>query len=414
MQLRPGVPVLSRATDEIQLGTDPRWAVRLDGLAPADVDLLLGLRDEAAVPVEVRAEQAGVPVDRAVELSAALRAAGMLVESGAARQPTVAPALSGDVAVSTLLSMEGDGRAKVRARAQRSVGVVGLDRIGLTVAATLAGSGVGTVLLADPGPVTRQDAGAAGYRAGDVGSPRVSAAARVLHDVSPTVRTDRASDRPPDVVVLVHRGAADSAAGVALVSAGLPHLSVVSREADAFVGPFVQPGASVCLRCLDLHRRDLDPAWPLLVPQLLPPDAGPPPRWSQLTGTRHPGQRPAHRTGIPTVLAGVCGSLAAAQVLAHLDGAVPGAMDAAYEISAPDVVPRRRAWQPHPDCGCTRLPPSGARGGRAPDGSRAAGRATTADRGGAAGGSRATGNGRAVDGRGTADRSRVTDRRNGR
>ncbi|GHS84929.1 hypothetical protein AGMMS50218_01180 [Actinomycetota bacterium] len=403
MQIRPGVPVLCRGADEVQLGTDPRWAVRLDGLTPADVDLLLGLRDEAAVPVEVRAERAGVPVDRAAELSAALSTAGMLVETTATRQSAIAPALSGDVAVSTLLSMEGDGRATVRARAQRSVGVVGLDRIGLTVAATLAGSGVGTVLLADPAPVTRQDAGAAGYRTSDVGSPRLSAAARVLHDVAPTVHTDRASDRPPDVVVLVHRGAADSAAGVALVSADLPHLSVVSREADAFVGPFVRPGASVCLRCLDLHRRDLDPAWPLLVPQLLPPDAGPPPRWSQLTGTRHPGRRPAHRAGIPAALAGVCGALAAAQVLAHLDGAIPGATDAAYEISAPDVTPRRRAWQVHPECGCTRLPPSGARGGRAPDGGRGAGRSAAAGSSGTAGG-RAT----------AVARRQVTDRRNGR
>jgi hypothetical protein len=124
------------------------------------------------------------------------------------------------------------------------------------------------MLLDDDGRVTSVDVGAAGYRLGDVGSLRVLVASRVLRDVAPDVRTEPAAGTVPDVVVLVERDVADPAAGLALVTAGLTHLSVVVREADALVGPLVVPGAGPCLRCVDLHRGDVDDCWPTVAAQL--------------------------------------------------------------------------------------------------------------------------------------------------
>ena len=46
MRLRAGLPVLRRAVDEVQVGTDPRWAVRLTGLTPREVEALLARRLE--------------------------------------------------------------------------------------------------------------------------------------------------------------------------------------------------------------------------------------------------------------------------------------------------------------------------------------------------------------------------------
>ena len=43
MRLRPGLRALRRGDGEVQVGTDPRWAVRLTGLTPDDVDTLVGL-----------------------------------------------------------------------------------------------------------------------------------------------------------------------------------------------------------------------------------------------------------------------------------------------------------------------------------------------------------------------------------
>jgi hypothetical protein len=145
---------------------------------------------------------------------------------------------------------------------------------------------------------------------------------------------------------------------------GLPHLSVVVREGDALVGPCVVPvagaaagapsstggssaagagsaagAAAACLRCLDLHRGDVDPAWPLVAAQLVcrpPTSSGP--------------------AGEPAALAALAAALAAAEVLTYLDGGVPRTRGATYEVAMPDLMPRLRPWAVHPDCGCTALP----------------------------------------------------------
>ncbi|WP_420750043.1 hypothetical protein [Rhodococcus sp. O3] len=48
----------------------------------------------------------------------------------------------------------------------------------------------------------------------------------------------------------------------------IPHLPVRLRDGCGVVGPFVVPGRTSCLRCADLARTDLDPAWPHLATQL--------------------------------------------------------------------------------------------------------------------------------------------------
>ncbi len=50
--------------------------------------------------------------------------------------------------------------------------------------------------------------------------------------------------------------------------ADVPHLAVVFDDVGTRIGPLVEPGAGPCLRCLDLARRDADPAWPVIAAQL--------------------------------------------------------------------------------------------------------------------------------------------------
>lgn len=49
---------------------------------------------------------------------------------------------------------------------------------------------------------------------------------------------------------------------------GIAHLPVRVRDGIGLVGPLVIPGATSCLRCADLHRSDLDSAWPAIAAQL--------------------------------------------------------------------------------------------------------------------------------------------------
>lgn len=333
MRLRAGLRVLRRTATEVQVGTDPRWAVRLPDLAPAEADLLQAV-DARTDLTRVAHLVVGhdVDQDRVRALVDALTEA-RLTTGGPPRAVLRGPAAV-DAAVWSLLRADGDGDRVVRARADRVVAVLGLGPTGLGIAVGLAAAGVGTLLVDDERPVRSTDVGPCGYRWADTGSVREHVTVRLLRDVAPHVTT--CSDRPPDVVVLVEDSVADPGRGPVLVAGGTVHLGVVVREADTVVGPFVVPGTGPCLRCLDLHRTDADPSWPTLAAQL------------------HDGGTAEE----PGPVAAVSAGLGTAAVLAHLDGDRGLPPGATFEVSLPDVIPRRRTWAVHPECGCTALPAS--------------------------------------------------------
>lgn len=137
-----------------------------------------------------------------------------------------------------------------------------------------------------------------------------------------------------DVVVVTEPHAAHPARYQRLLGLGVPHLPMVVREADMVVGPFVRPGRSACVTCVDLARADADREWPALVAQL------------------RRSAEPTHET----TLAAVAAATAAGQVLAQLDGHRPAAVGACLEIALPAGLPRARPVEPHPRCGCVVLP----------------------------------------------------------
>ncbi|WP_255371862.1 ThiF family adenylyltransferase [Cellulosimicrobium sp. CUA-896] len=335
--LRPSTPVLRRAPGEVQYGTDPRWAVRLVGLDAAEEAWLRTVSG----PVRAASEHPAVPAERRARLVQVLEDALLLVPAPPRRATTTAPGGGeADLGVLAALRPDGAGHRVLAARARSAVAVVGLGRLGATLATTLATAGVGSVGLHDPSPVLVTDVGLGAYRVRDVGAPRETALARAIDEISPDVRTGAAAAsarragaaaEPPDVVVVVEHHAADPARVRELVGDGVAHLSVVVREADVVVGPFVRPGLDPCLTCVDLHRADVDPCWPQVARQL-----------RELAAPQHE----------ESVLAGAAASLAAAQVLAALDGTVPRTTAACLEIPAPDAVPRLRGTSRHPRCGC--------------------------------------------------------------
>ncbi|MCG7285227.1 thiamine biosynthesis protein ThiF [Cellulomonas sp. ACRRI] len=339
MQLRQGLRVLRRAADEVQVGLDPRWAVRVAGLSTERADRLLRAGDRR--------------VDDALPAPAldALGAAGLLRPAGS-RPRRVRPDLRPEVLAHGLAREDGDGVGAVRRRARSTVAVVGLGRPGVVVAGTLAVAGVGTLVLVDPRPpgpgLPAAAAGGAARAGADDGArtpDRATAVAGSLRGVAPGARVRTAPGPgglltdPHDVVVTVATDAPDPATALTLLGADVPHLPVVTREADALVGPFVRPARPgddplCCLRCLDLQRAAADPAWPVVLAQLVGP---------------RPGDAVAEP---PAALAAVAGGLAAAEVLAHLDGGEPRTLGAQYEIPVPSVAPRLRRWAAHPECGC--------------------------------------------------------------
>jgi hypothetical protein len=89
--------------------------------------------------------------------------------------------------------------------------------------------------------------------------------ARLLDEVG--LRRRDAPERPGLVVLVADRVLAP-ADHRAWLQRDIPHLPVVAGDTSITVGPLVVPGASACLHCAFLHRRDADAAWPAIAAQL--------------------------------------------------------------------------------------------------------------------------------------------------
>ncbi|MGY1833777.1 ThiF family adenylyltransferase [Blastococcus sp. SYSU DS0510] len=332
--LPAAIPMLAGDAGSVQVGgvdsTDGLLLLQpAAGLVPA-LRALDGRRSRRAVRAEAAGE--GLPaglVDAAVD---ALRSAGLVRDLDPADLLAIGPgpAAAARAAVELPAAGSSPGAAGWRARRRATVVVEGATRVGTPLAAVLAASGIGRVVVRDPGVVTAADAVVGGLTAADEGRPRAVAAADAVRRASP--QTDLGPLPPglrPDVVVLTRPWAASDPLVPEVPG---PHLVATVRGETGVVGPLVVPGASSCLRCGDLHRRDADPRWPRLAAQLTATE--PPPSGATLT----------------CLLTAV---LAAGQVLACVDGrGTPVTLGGTVELRPPDLVPHLRRWPPHPDCGC--------------------------------------------------------------
>ena len=118
----------------------------------------------------------------------------------------------------------------------------------------------------------------------------------------------------------------------ALVRDDLCHLWLAALPRAVRIGPFVEPGRSACLRCVDAHLGDLDPRRATVLHQLeeLPvaPATAPDPCLLQI---------------------GV--AWAVRDVVRRLDGRDPALRSATLTVTE-DLEVTRRDWLRHPHCGC--------------------------------------------------------------
>jgi bacteriocin biosynthesis cyclodehydratase domain-containing protein len=117
----------------------------------------------------------------------------------------------------------------------------------------------------------------------------------------------------------------------------VPHLPVVFSETSSVIGPLVRPGASACLVCLELHRRDADPSWPAIATQLLSRGGG------------------ADASALLLESAAiVCRIVAALRFPspANVDGSA-----ASVRIDGVTGAREGTRWDAHAGCGCRGIPP---------------------------------------------------------
>lgn len=249
--------------------------------------------------------------------------------------------------LSLVASEPGAAIARLAARHGLRVQVRGAGRVGVVLAALLAGAGVGEVEVRDLGRVEPWDVAPGGLTAESVGERREYAARRVVRGAAP--------DRPPrssakgkekegdaarglDLVVLAPRDALsvhapDPVTAEPLITSGTPHLYAGVVEATGVVGPLVLPGDTGCAGCLDQVRTDRDPTWPRLVAQ-----------WRSGRQRRVPA--------CDLALAAAVAGLAASHALAFLDGDAPSAAGVRWEASLPGCDWHAKPVWAHPACVC--------------------------------------------------------------
>ncbi|HTT50564.1 MAG TPA: thiamine biosynthesis protein ThiF [Streptosporangiaceae bacterium] len=353
--IKPGLQVVWRDRDTLQIGIDPRRAVALTGMRrrAALIGLLDGSREHGQVLAA--AEELGIPAAAADRVIGLLAAAGALQDFPAAELRALPDGprarLAGELATVSLAHGHADGGARVLARRQAAtVRVYGAGPVGSEIAGLLAASGVGRVACTGPVGQPAARAGVPGRppwarrRAGTSRSrtPRGAAAASgppagTAPPPGAARRSRSGPAQPPDLAVLADGYPPELPAR--LVAGGVVHLAASAREAIGVVGPLVLPGESACLGCVELARADRDPAWPFILAQL----AGP----------------AAHPAACAVTLATAVAAQAVSQVLGCLDLARPpdAVLNGTLELVSPAWQWRRRSWPRHGQCPCSnRLP----------------------------------------------------------
>lgn len=112
--------------------------------------------------------------------------------------------------------------------------------------------------------------------------------------------------------------------------AGVPHLLVTQRAGRTVVGPFVVPGLTACLRCVDAHASDREPGHGLVAEQYRPREDDQP----------------------DPALLGVALACAARDLVAFVEGDPPATWSATVEVD-PALRLERQVWTRHPRCGCS-------------------------------------------------------------
>ncbi len=153
-----------------------------------------------------------------------------------------------------------------------------------------------------------------------------------------TASREEPSAAMPTLVALVGAGEPQRELVDRWMRAGVPHLLVRLSEGAATVGPFVVPGRTACLRCVDAHHTDADPAWPLLVRQYA----------TACTQDRADGVPEP----VDSLLARLALAWAGRDIASYAEGSRPSTWSTTIRFDPQLSSLETRSWLRHPDCGC--------------------------------------------------------------
>jgi len=171
---------------------------------------------------------------------------------------------------------------------------------------------------------------------GRIDGPGLPAVEELLHAAGVVTCSEL---RNADAVVALEVGELPRERLDPLLRRGTSHVVVRLVDGGAVVGPFVVPGKTACLRCIDAHQSLVDPDHVAVTT-----------RYAEATARPRPD-------GLPDIvdpaLATIALAWAVRDVVAHLDGATPSTWSRTL-LLRPDPTQRREdRWLRHPMCACS-------------------------------------------------------------
>lgn len=295
----PGVHVLRRSATEVQVGLDPDRAVILP-----DEQRVRALLSALSSPA------GGLPADHDPGVLALLHERGLVVDADALLPlvPTTPAA-----------------------------GPPGVARSDVASAALCAGDRVATVIAARA--ASEVDLVVFGGEEAEPVAARLGAMVTESGGVWRRVPTGEPPSDPGGVGLLVGVGEPHREYVDTWQRDGTPHLVLRLTEGRVVIGPFVLPGSTACLRCVDAHHTDLDPAWPLLVEQYA-------------TATARPRDDTLPEP-VDAPLATLGAAWAVRELMSHLEGRTPATASTTITLDAHLTSLESQTWARHPGCGCT-------------------------------------------------------------
>lgn len=129
-----------------------------------------------------------------------------------------------------------------------------------------------------------------------------------------------------------------------LIRTDVPHLIIRVLDGVLVIGPFVVPGETACLRCIDAHHADEDPGYPVALERYV-------------TATTQP--REDGCLDIPDASSTALAlAWAARDLRTFVTDRTPSTWSSTVVIGDTDAQIAAVTWQPHPQCGCRWLEPA--------------------------------------------------------
>ena len=150
-----------------------------------------------------------------------------------------------------------------------------------------------------------------------------------------------------DVVLVLSPGELDRDRVDPLVRSRTSHLVVRLVDGGAVLGPFVVPGTTACLRCIDAHLSVPDPDHVAVTT-----------RYVRATARARPDGTP----DLEPTLTSLAVLWAVRDVAAHVRGQQPSTWSRTLHLGPEPASRTERTWARHPQCGCSwpvDLPTSG-------------------------------------------------------